>query len=467
MTKKLKHAIIILAHTDLSQLSRLINSLDDNFTFFIHLDKKINYKEFVEVIKNAKSNVFFYRWKHITWGGIGIVKTQLRLIKIALSVNKFDYFHLLSGQDYPIASIFEIVSWFERHNGLQFIEYHTLPFEKWENGTFDRFLFFRLNDWLDYTSKKGREIIDKVTSFQIKHRIYRRIPNQYPKLYGGSNWMSFTGDCAKMLVNPDRKARRFLRRLRFTFASDEVYFQTVILNSKFADSVVNDNKRHIMWKNGGVKILGRFDLWDIATSNALFARKIVSNYSEKLLALMPLIIKSEARINYSRSLACKIVTFARLLNLDCIFDFNGGIGLYVKQLRDSGIRAYGFTNCYSYILLSSYIFSDGFTCQFLDFTRIVNIEIQADLTMSVFSELDLKLIDNNNLILSLIQNSKKYILFAYNKIYNDNDNFYEKFSNLNYLFKSNGFYHNIIASKWLSGEDGDGNIVEVVIYEKI
>lgn len=467
MRHGLKHAIIVLAHKDTSQLSRLVNSLDENFTFFIHIDSNISKEEADSLRRTAKDNVFYYNWGHVTWGGIRIVKTQLKLMKEALLTGDFDYFHLLSGQDYPVASCKDIDAWFEKHNGKQFIEHYRLPFDKWENGTFQRLQFYRLHDWIDYSSKRGRGIIDKVTSFQIRHKIYRRIPDQYPRLFGGSNWMSITGDCAKMLVNLDNLAKSFLRRLRFTFASDEIFFHTIIMNSKFADSVVNDNKRYIRWSNGIVKPLGKNDLWDIAVSDALFARKFISDYSEPLLQSLPLVISPSAKANYSHELGKKIITFAKLLNISRIFDFNSGAGLYVRQFHVSGIKAFGLTNCHDNALLSAYVFPNGFKCQCIDLTGIVEIEKHADLTMSVLSGLDYQLINNKNFVLSLIKNSSRYVLIAYK--HNDSDDVVKLSQNsrLETLFNSIGFHIDKFASAWFSRCDFGESLVEVIVYGKI
>jgi hypothetical protein len=57
---------------------------------------------------------------------------------------------------------------------------------------------------------------------------------------------------------------------------DEIFFQTIILNSSFARRAVNDNLRYIEWKDpdaGSPAILRKSDFQKLASSSKLFARK--------------------------------------------------------------------------------------------------------------------------------------------------------------------------------------------------
>lgn len=280
------HAVIVLAHQDMQQLMRLIDTLDQNYHFYVHLDKRINKKVCDRLFSVQSNRVYFFRWRHVRWGGLQIITTQLRLVRIALQNGNYDYIHLASGQDLPIKNSEYINHFFEMNNGSQFMEYHLIPVKKWENGTYDRFQYYRLNDWFDYNSKYGKKIIDFFTNIQIKIGFKRKIPNQFPCLYGGSNWMSLSKECWRYIISQNSRSRKFLRSLRFTFGSDEVYFHTVVMNSHFSSSVVNNNLRLIKWKNGAVLTLTHHNIYEILISDAIFARKFNSYNSKKLLELL-------------------------------------------------------------------------------------------------------------------------------------------------------------------------------------
>ncbi len=104
----------------------------------------------------------------------------------------------------------------------------------------------------------------------------RKFPLPYT-LYGGENatWWTITSDCARYIlkfIKENSKVRRFAK---FTWASDEFLIPTIIMNSPFKDSVVQDNFRYIDWSLGGhnPKILTIADFEHMRNSKKLFARK--------------------------------------------------------------------------------------------------------------------------------------------------------------------------------------------------
>ncbi len=68
--------------------------------------------------------------------------------------------------------------------------------------------------------------------------------------------------------NPD-----FVKFFRNSFIPDEIFFQTIILNSERKTKVVNDNLRYIDWVDEKPAILTEKYFQAIQTSSQLFARK--------------------------------------------------------------------------------------------------------------------------------------------------------------------------------------------------
>jgi len=101
----MKHAFLILAHNNWLQLKELIQALDDkDFILFVHIDKRA--KSFnIDDFKNITnfSEVYFFSEFKCYWGGYSLVESELFLLKKASKIH-FDYYHLLSGSDYPIKS---------------------------------------------------------------------------------------------------------------------------------------------------------------------------------------------------------------------------------------------------------------------------------------------------------------------------------------------------------------------------
>ena len=123
----MKHAILLLWHTNVKQLMELIDRFDDDFTFYIHVDKKSN--EVIEELKR-KNNVHIYRKYKVNWGGFNILKAELFLLRKIVADSKgkhYEYVHFFSGQDYPIKDLRYIKDFFERNKGKEFVQYMKVP----------------------------------------------------------------------------------------------------------------------------------------------------------------------------------------------------------------------------------------------------------------------------------------------------------------------------------------------------
>lgn len=66
----MKHAILLLWHKDLQQLKELIRFFDEDFAFYIHIDKKsVISAGDIEDLKRNRENLHFYCKYKINWGG--------------------------------------------------------------------------------------------------------------------------------------------------------------------------------------------------------------------------------------------------------------------------------------------------------------------------------------------------------------------------------------------------------------
>ena len=296
----MKHAILLLWHTNVKQLMELIDRFDDDFTFYIHVDKKSN--EVIEELKR-KNNVHIYRKYKVNWGGFNILKAELFLLRKIVAGSKgkhYEYVHFFSGQDYPIKDLRYIKDFFERNKGKEFVQYMKVPSPVWENNTYNRYLYYRLYDWFDYRTRKGERKVKSILTFQKKHGFKRPIPKQFPQLYGGSNWMSITLSCAEYIISNRRRSKSFYNRLKYTFAPEETFFQTIILNSRFSAQVENWNLRHIVWDGGSSpRTLTIKDWYYLQTTKDLFARKFDFTESKDVISMINTYLLNEQNMNAS------------------------------------------------------------------------------------------------------------------------------------------------------------------------
>ena len=99
----MKHAILIMAHDEFLHLEHLIEYFCKDCSIFIHFDKDGSISD-NEIKKAAGWNNVLRTYKKysIHWGGFNMLRCELFLLDEATKHCEADYFHLLSGQDYPI-----------------------------------------------------------------------------------------------------------------------------------------------------------------------------------------------------------------------------------------------------------------------------------------------------------------------------------------------------------------------------
>lgn len=428
----MRHAVIVLCHKDLLQVRRLVRFFDSDFVFYIHIDRNagISDGEIEETFGNM-GNVHVFRRFRVTWGGINILRAELYLLRMISEREDVGYIHLLSGQDYPIKRLERIKEFFERNRGKQFIEFHQLPYDGWQNGTMWRLDRYHLYDRFDYFTDRGRKIILKAYDWQKRLGIRRGIPDTFPRLYGGSNWISVTKECADYIVKGNRKIRKFYNRLKYTFASDEVFFPTVIMNSPFRDSTVNDNRRLILWEEGSRSpetLTGRH-WWRIATSDALWARKFSLPESGELFGLLDRYIFADPEVRvgangawqqeslnahvYDKGVAEGLVWLIRTTGIRTAIDFGCGPGWYVKVFHEHGVDMQGYDGNPNVETVSARFFDNGFYCQQVDLDIDLQAEEPVDLVMSLEVGEHIPADREQVFIDNLVRNSSRYILLSW------------------------------------------------------
>lgn len=99
----MKHAILICAHGDMTITKNTISILDDDeIDFYVHVDAKSNCDPYVELAGISKySKIVIVPRKSVWWGTYSLIECEMELLK-ASYLQRYDYYHLISGQDLPI-----------------------------------------------------------------------------------------------------------------------------------------------------------------------------------------------------------------------------------------------------------------------------------------------------------------------------------------------------------------------------
>ena len=108
--------------------------------------------------------------------------------------------------------------------------------------------------------------------------------------YGGSGWWALSRLAAEHVVDTADRSPELVRYFRRTRVSDEIFFQTILMNSPLSESIVNDDLRYLEWRNpavaGGPAVLRREDFASIERSPKLFARKFDVTQDSAILDLI-------------------------------------------------------------------------------------------------------------------------------------------------------------------------------------
>ena len=423
-----------MAHNDIENISELTNYFDDDFSIFIHLDKRGKFTADDLKTLKSKKNVFLISQKYkINRGGFKSLKAELFLMKKALHHGDYDYFHLISGQDYPTKSIGEFKYFFKETSDAEYIVCKKIPSE-WAT---DRLRFFQPYDYFDCSKPKGSNIINRITKFQQKRKFYRKPQKQFDALYEGSEWFSLTKNAVRYILDYTSKNPGFYNRLKYTMNADRTYIHTVLANSVFKEKINNENLRYI---NRGSKnnsfhaILDESDFFKILGTDALFARSVDRDKSKELIKKLNYRISHPAFDNYEsfnidengsfnnnffkghsydRELGEALCLFSELMEVKTIVDLGCGPGWYVKALRDAGFSVDGFDGNPHTGFLSDIIMQDGTSCNQIDLTEenVFNEKYDMVLSLEVGEHIPKKFEDVY--ISNLLNNCKKYLIVSW------------------------------------------------------
>lgn len=281
----MKHAYLILAHTDFSVLEALLQLIDDDRNdVYIHFDKKVKELPKLEM-KNAQLIILENR-VDVRWGDISVVWAELRLFESALKENNYSYLHLLSGVDLPLKPQDDIHVFFEKKNGKEFIGFSQYDYRKEVERKVNRYHLFPKHFRSNNLFLKGLRAI--LLRFEFLFRYKRNTKINFKK---GTQWVSITPAFAKYVLSKKEGLNNIYHH---TFCSDEIFLQTLCWNSEFQKNIYdltdesNGCVRMIGWKDGQLFDWTENDFEILMQSNAMFARK----FNSKNKILIDAIIKA-------------------------------------------------------------------------------------------------------------------------------------------------------------------------------
>ena len=259
----MKIGYIITAHTLPEHLVRLVRRLtSENARFFVHVDQRSPDEVFAEVKRElgGRPDVVLLPRHPVHWCSFGPVRAALEGVAALLaSPERLDYGVVLTGQDYPLRSPAAIESTLADANGRSFITYRPST---------GRFLE-RFTRWHWHGTVRGRRA--RLPNRLVRVRVPRDLPAGLVPYNGSAHWC-LSRACLEHVASRDPALDDFFR---WSACPDESFFQTILMSSPLADTLINDDLRYIDWSEGGPspRVLTVYDLERMRRSPALFARK--------------------------------------------------------------------------------------------------------------------------------------------------------------------------------------------------
>ena len=229
----------------------------------------------------ASNNVKIIKKYRIEWGSERHLWAMFDLLDLAHNSGAYSYYHIITGSDYPIKPLSKFKSFFAEDNEMNYIEYHALPRESWkEEGGLGRIKYYWIgNQWVD--SRRSGKMTRWLLKLQRKLG-FKRNMSTFGQWYGGGGYCSLSSKGAECICS---FGRRKLHRLSlFTHCAEEIFFQTILLNSKGKNFVCNNPLHLSIWEGDAAspKMLDEKDFEIIAKSDCFFARKIDARQSSLL-----------------------------------------------------------------------------------------------------------------------------------------------------------------------------------------
>lgn len=297
-------AYCISVYKDPQQLRRLISALNtDSSFFFIHIDKKIKDISEFESVKRDYSNVTICQQRFfVQWGGWNQVRYQELFLKEALEYPiVIDRILILTGMDYPLWNNNKIHSFFEQNPNI--IMMKGINLTKLEKpSAMSNLLRIKHygRDWpiksifLWKVETKLFRIIGTILPFKRKNFIITN--NQRWDIWQASGYFSVNREQAEYILQV-LKNSSITRYFKYCFVPEETTIPTIIFNSKYkknaqplTDTVYRGlttlASLHVFEYGKSIKIYTENDFQVLKRSDKMFARKLCTGYSEKLIELL-------------------------------------------------------------------------------------------------------------------------------------------------------------------------------------
>lgn len=271
-------AYLVSAYKLPENLVRLVTRLAaDGESVVVHVDKRAPtaVHRLMAAPFEDVPNVHFLPSHRSPYASYGHVQTTVKGLSLLHRIaDPYDFVVLLTGQDYPIKPLAAARAQLASHLGQTFMEHFPLPAESWHRGGLPR-----LERW-HFSTPHG---LHAVRRSWLRPLVPQGLPLDLAP-HGGSGYWTMCRDHAEYALDFVGRNPAYTRFFRRAGIPDEIFFQTILMNSPHAAAVVNDALRYVDWdREEYPAIFGIGDLELLRERPEPFARKFDCSRDEEIL----------------------------------------------------------------------------------------------------------------------------------------------------------------------------------------
>ncbi|MDX9964223.1 beta-1,6-N-acetylglucosaminyltransferase [Desulfobacter postgatei] len=301
-------AYIIFSYRNPEQIVQLACKLAANTSckVFIHHDYSVTDLPEDAFKENANIEILPFSI-NVEWGDISMVHAMHDSMQYVFNnQQKFDWFILISEQDYPVRKVSEI----EKHLAVSkydgFLTYFSADMDKEVAAVINKRYFFwyfklpkywrlfRFYKWIAQKLEPCKNVQWFLGASNSGPRIgiKRRdvIFNKGFDCYKGQPWMTINRRCVKYVLETVKRNPKIIKYYSKTLIPEESIFNTILANNPML-KLKNDCRRYIQWKAGAAHptVLTLHDYKNIVTSGKDFARKFDIDVDREIIQMLDIL----------------------------------------------------------------------------------------------------------------------------------------------------------------------------------
>lgn len=231
-----KFAFCIITHRFSPVLVELIQCMkNEENQFFIHVDKKTDLSSY-SLLFSIKNVIFVKERVDVKWGQVSQIDAYLNTLKYCIN-NSFNRIFLLSGDTLPLRNLAFLEKYCDKYSDMEFVSYKECLDAYVNRVRYDHSLFY------------GNVI--KRFVYKVRNKLGIRILNPnyeiLPQLCFGSNWIGITSQCLNYIFDYLYHNPLFYDAFKVSVCGDELFFQTIIMDSSFSNRVKTEEMMYVDW----------------------------------------------------------------------------------------------------------------------------------------------------------------------------------------------------------------------------